>query len=346
MKSVFWFLFFLCSFAAFSYADRVHTVRRGENLSLIASRYNITVGQLRQLNNLRSTVIQPGQRLIVSRSSPSQSSPWGYDTVNYTVRGGDSLWTISRRFDVSIAQIKRTNNMNSDRLAVGQRLKIDVPRKLPNIDNLESIIGSSEKTHYRVKAGDTVESVAGAFNIEPDKLLETNLLERKDFKEGQILVIPSENFLYETYEDEIITKELSSRDKVVKKAYGYLNMPYKLGGSGKQAIDCSTLTRLAYENLGINLPNTVYPQFQQGVKVERDIALPGDLVFFRIDGRISHVGMYLGDDLFIHASTTQGKVAISSLNNSYFRRHFAGLRRYLPETENLYTTRFHDVLNR
>ena len=118
--------------------------------------------------------------------------------------------------------------------------------------------------------------------------------------------------------------------KVIAKALGLLGTKYKRGGSDPaQGIDCSRLVRLAYSTIGIELPQSAATQIQVGEEIARDQIQPGDLVFFRNTYKrgISHVGIALGDDLFVHAASYKHGVIVSSLQNSYFRPRFAGARR-------------------
>ena len=98
---------------------RYHVVRRGENLSKIARRYGKTVGQLKRYNGLASSRIIPRQRLSLT---PSRKR--GSKKMSYRVRRGDNLSRIAGRFGVSIAHIKRINDLDSSRIYIGQRLKI------------------------------------------------------------------------------------------------------------------------------------------------------------------------------------------------------------------------------
>jgi len=123
-----------------------------------------------------------------------------------------------------------------------------------------------------------------------------------------------------------------NRKKIIDIAFSFLNMPYKLGGNGEKNIDCSTLTRLVYEKVGLKLPQTSYSQYKEGEKISLSEALPGDLVFFKRGIRVGHVGIYIGNDLFIHASDSQGKVSIASLNNEYFKKHFVCVKRYIKSS--------------
>jgi cell wall-associated NlpC family hydrolase len=109
----------------------------------------------------------------------------------------------------------------------------------------------------------------------------------------------------------------------------WLETPYSYGSDGAESgIDCSAFTREVFAQAAdINLPRSSAEQAQVGKRVQRDELKFGDLVFFRTRGRaISHVGIYLGDDLFAHASSGSG-VTISSLDSTYFNKRYAAARR-------------------
>lgn len=118
------------------------------------------------------------------------------------------------------------------------------------------------------------------------------------------------------------------RDAVLLDVVSYLGVPYRYGGGSKNGIDCSGFTVNVYRSsLGITLPRTAGEQFQAGAAVPGDGLQFGDLVFFNTTGNgISHVGIYLEDDLFAHASVTYG-VTISSLESSYYRKRYIGAKR-------------------
>jgi cell wall-associated NlpC family hydrolase len=114
----------------------------------------------------------------------------------------------------------------------------------------------------------------------------------------------------------------------------YMGVPYKWGGTTRSGMDCSALTRAVYrEAFGLELPRTSRQMYQLGQAVEPASRLrPGDLVFFRIDTSgpgVSHVGIYVGDGRFAHASASRGGV-IDELDSAYFGQRYAGARRVLP----------------
>jgi len=113
---------------------------------------------------------------------------------------------------------------------------------------------------------------------------------------------------------------------------GLLGTPYVYGGSGEDGLDCSGFTLRVYDrSASRKLARSAEEQFYQGDEVERDALRFGDLVFFKTAGRrASHVGIYIEDDLFAHASTTSG-VTISSLESSYYTQRYVGARRIITE---------------
>ena len=102
---------------------------------------------------------------------------------------------------------------------------------------------------------------------------------------------------------------------------------YKYGGNTKRGIDCSALTGgLLMAVYGFGAPRTAKQQFEASEKIKREELKEGDLVFFNTTGGVSHVGLYLDNDYFVHASSSQG-VTITSLNDPYFAKRYIGAGR-------------------
>lgn len=116
--------------------------------------------------------------------------------------------------------------------------------------------------------------------------------------------------------------------KMMREISKMMGVSYKLGGNDENGIDCSAYTMLVYKNsIGQLLPRSSAEQFKTGYPVEPKDLKFGDLVFFDTTGEpASHVGIYLGDDLFAHASVSLG-VTISSLESMYYRNRYNGARR-------------------
>lgn len=119
-----------------------------------------------------------------------------------------------------------------------------------------------------------------------------------------------------------------SRDRLLLDVISYLGVPYVYGGTSRKGVDCSGFTSRVYSTAAdVALPRSTREQFTVGTKVPRGELRFGDLVFFNTTGKSpSHVGIYIEDDLFAHASVSDG-VTFSSLESEYYKKRFVGARR-------------------
>lgn len=117
--------------------------------------------------------------------------------------------------------------------------------------------------------------------------------------------------------------------RIVEVASQLIGTPYRWGGDSPDGFDCSGLVVYAFREGGaIQVPRTSHEQFLAADRVPIAAALPGDLVFFGRGGRVSHVGIYLGDERFIHAPESGQSVKISSMAEGWYRARFAGAGRF------------------
>ena len=151
--------------------DNYYVVKSGDTLWSIARKYNLSVNELKALNNLSSNVLSVGQRLIVGKESSN----------DYVVSAGDTLWAIARKFNVSVDDIKALNNLSSNNLSIGMTLKI------PLYSNKQN----EETNVYVVKSGDSLWSIARMFNSTVDEIKSLNSLKSNVLRIGQRLVVPS-----------------------------------------------------------------------------------------------------------------------------------------------------------
>jgi cell wall-associated NlpC family hydrolase len=121
-----------------------------------------------------------------------------------------------------------------------------------------------------------------------------------------------------------VSRILRERASVVRYARRFLGVPYVWGGVSPSGFDCSGFTRYVYAHFGVSLPHYTYSQFDLG-RVVRGALKPGDLVFF--DG-VGHVGLYIGDNRFIHAPHTGTHVTVDSLSG-WYAAAYDGARRLL-----------------
>lgn len=125
-----------------------------------------------------------------------------------------------------------------------------------------------------------------------------------------------------------VSRVMSATKGMIDRAVSWLGTSYRWGGSSKNGIDCSGLTRQVYKGEGIGLPHNARLQYKKGKPVAKTAMLPGDLVFFNTRGPLTHVGIYIGDNKFVHAANRRRGVRVDSLSSPYYTKYFAGARRY------------------
>jgi len=150
-----------------------YTVKAGDTLYGIASKYNMTVDDLKALNGLSSNLLSIGQVLLVSDKN---STPTG----EYIVKKGDTLYSIAEQLGTTVDELKRLNNLTSNILSIGQVL----------LTNSSGITGEVVENTYTVKAGDTLYSIAKKYGISVDTLKQMNSLTNNLLSIGQVLIVP------------------------------------------------------------------------------------------------------------------------------------------------------------
>jgi cell wall-associated NlpC family hydrolase len=136
---------------------------------------------------------------------------------------------------------------------------------------------------------------------------------------------------------EVYTATKSGVESLFDKSFSFLGIRYVHGGDGPSdgGFDCSGLVKKVFgDALGLNLPRTAAEMAKLGNRVNKEELKPGDLVFFNTMRRaFSHVGIYLGENRFLHAPSTGGVVRVESMDSSYWAKRFDGGRRLAPEAQ-------------
>ena len=149
-----------------------YTVKAGDTLYGIANEYNLTVDELKNMNNLKNNNLSVGQKLLVSGTGEDIVDGSDYDT--YVVKNGDNLYAIARKFGTTVDKLKDINNLSSNLLSIGQKLLV------PKVDG---------KT-YVVKAGDTLYKIAADNDTSVNDLINLNNLVTTNLSIGQVLYLP------------------------------------------------------------------------------------------------------------------------------------------------------------
>lgn len=280
-----------------------YIVQKGDTLSKIAKAHNTTIQQLKQWNQLSGDQIYIAQSLVVTELGSSNnggtSNPAAEDVqqdvqnpIVHNVRKGDTLSKIAKKYSTTIENIVLWNHLKSDAIIVGQKLTVnkdtDIIDEAPTANEVEAEIDFKETA---------------------DKAIEKQLNSEKT---AALSISKTHTELY--------TKAL----EIAKLAIG---TPYKYGGNTIEGFDCSGFISYVYNNAGLKLERKSSLQYfeQDTQKVQKP--LPGDIVFFKNTyiPTISHMGVYIGDDQFIH-SGTKG-ITISNVNEKYWAERFVAYKR-------------------
>lgn len=159
----------------------VYVVAPNDSLWSIANRYNTTVNAIKSLNNLSGDTLSVGQSLLIPNTSGNATSPSG--GMTYTVKNGDSLWSIANRYNTTVDAIKLLNRLTSNNLTIGQVLRIPT--------STESTTPSGNDIIYTVKSGDSLWNIARNYNTTVNALMAYNNLTSNLLSLGQQIRIPT-----------------------------------------------------------------------------------------------------------------------------------------------------------
>lgn len=174
--------------------NNTYVVQKGDTLYGISRQFNTSMQRLRELNNLSSDNLSIGQVLIVSANSDSNPS----ECVTYTVKSGDSLYSIAQKYDTSIDKIKSDNKLSSNTLSIGQVLMIEDNTSTTVVEECfgEDEVLEENYIIYVVKSGDNLYSIARKYNTTVSEIKSLNNLTNNNLSIGQELKIPSASSVY------------------------------------------------------------------------------------------------------------------------------------------------------
>lgn len=222
-------------------------------------------------------------------------------TTTYKVKEGDSLYKIAHRFGLRLPDLLKVNRLrNPHRLKPGDVIRIPLKDKR-----------GVQTRGKKVAPQQASRSQKGLNRRLPSRTAALMQWASKSDKSG--------------------CQSLTTAQRILQIASRYLGHAYHYGGSSARGFDCSGFALHVYQSVGIRLPHSASAQARLGKPVARHQLQPGDLVFFRTRGRhISHVGIYIGNGKFIHASSARGRVRIDTLEKGYYKQRYAGARRLYP----------------
>lgn len=266
----------------------------------------------------------------------------------HVVKEGDTLWDLSKKYGISVDSLKQNNHLTSDKLQIGMKLLINsssaaTSQKSQTITDANNV--------YIVGSGDNLWAIARNFNMTVEQIMSINSLTTDRLDVGDKIYIsgrpntaitsPSRAIYPQPAitplpiaEPETDSNKPKSSEGVCQFGAKYLGTPYHYGGSSPSGFDCSGFVNFVFKQYGYSLPRTAASIYGVGVPVDKSSLQEGDLVFFQGPGAscINHVGIYAGNNQFIHSSSGKARgVTYSSLDGPYYSEYYAGAKRIFPE---------------
>lgn len=289
-------------FPPLTHAAKTHVVKRNETLYSLARTYRISVADLKRANGITGSQVKAGTKLVIPATEARSEHP-ARAPETYTDRKGDTLRKIAKKTGVSVFDIKRLNNITRNRVKPGQVLALR--EQSPSRDDDAPTRPMQAKLKLRhpelLKDPDS--------QAELEELIGREIAPDVDLSRSAEL--NPENL------------------KLLKKAaYGFLGTRYRFGGTTRKGLDCSSFVQQVFREMDVRLPRTAREQYEVGERIPYSELQKGDLLFFRTYASFpSHVGIYLGNNRMIHASSRDRRVVISSLDTPYYRSRFIGAKR-------------------
>jgi len=280
-----------------------YKVKRGDSLAKISKKFGVTTESLREANGLTGNALKPKQVLVIPNHGNKKLSKSkkknSHKTEYYVVAKGDTLQSIATKTGYSVSSIKKWNHVNSRRLKIGQKLALAKTRytrevalaKVEETDQIAEMDDSLDEDGENVSMGDDPADIDQDRQSSSDPLGKWN--------------------------------SVNERSLFVRVAKGFLGAPYRLGGSSVRGLDCSAFVKKIYQFFDISLPRTAREQSRVGKNVAREELKEGDLIFFNTRRAFGHVGIYIGNNEFVHAAAgRQRMVKIDTLEKPYYDKCF------------------------
>jgi peptidoglycan endopeptidase LytE len=284
--------------------------------------------------------------LVLSTIATSFLALQTAEAATYTVQKGDTLTKIAQNHQVSIGDIMKWNNLSKDTIYVAQKLEIQ--KQSTNEGVKPSTPSTSVKpttSSHTVAKGDTLSKIAKQYNVTIKDIMDWNKLEKDTIFIGQVLkvsqgaVIPDGDTIHNNVTSGTGTpSKVTAKDptangqaiynKTVEVANTLVGTPYLYGGNTPVGLDCSGFIFYAFNQGGLKIGRASSEGYFYGNTTHVENPVPGDLVFFENTYKegISHMGIYLGDNKFIHAGTDG--VEVSDVTYSYWSSKLVAYKRF------------------
>jgi peptidoglycan DL-endopeptidase LytE len=302
-------LFLLFGFSSNALATH-YKVKNGDTLYSISKKFNVSVNEIKKDNNLQKSSIKPNQVLKIAQKGSSKSlAVKKSNSSYYMAKKGDTLSKIAQKNHIPLKKLMALND-NSKTIRAGQKIVLAKSTTPPH-----------KQTSLAKNQHKDLEETNEKAEADADVVADEDTNEEEESDSGEDLFTNLYRFVSG---EEFLGKWKSPNEmqSLIQKANGFLGVRYRLGGNSKRGIDCSALVQKVYRSFNVNLPRVARDQSEIGVEVDLDKLAKGDLVFFNTNRSFGHVGIYIGNNKFIHASSRSRRVRIDSLDHPFYQERF------------------------
>ncbi|MCB0826228.1 MAG: C40 family peptidase [Armatimonadetes bacterium] len=324
-------------------ATQSYTVEKGDNDWTIAKKFNTTVEEIREMNpKVDWTKLKVGAKIQVPKavaarnsrnSTPAASRSTSTKTAKITktdviVRKGpgtsfDKVTMVTKGKTADIIESRdgwHKLKFSGGTIGWVRKDMLEVSTKstaLPQTPDAKS--GNDKKTELPVVVKNDDKEVIITGNADPASTVSSSIPKSAANAPKPANAAPA-----------LPAPNGSKVDSLLETAFAQRGVRYVWGGTSRSGFDCSGFVYYVFQKHGMTIPRTSISQSQYGLKVDRSSLQAGDLIFFKTTraNRVSHVGIYIGNGKFIHASSGGGKVQVNSLvSDSYYKTRYVGARR-------------------
>jgi peptidoglycan DL-endopeptidase LytE len=309
-----------------------YVVQSGDSLYKIAKACQTTPESLQLLNKMPKNRLKVGQTIKVPVQPNAALSNKSPNTSQASPKSGTK--TQEETDQDSSAEVQPQSIQKAERASA-------------------KAVRETTLQDYKVRPGDSFFKIAKSFHVTPKALKSVNKSKSNRLQPGQIINIPVEkvyqaekpnsaksqanlaasqaSFRAVKPEPDSNTEELPLRERLAEAGFQMLGIRYRFSGtSEKTGLDCSAMVKNLFSKFNIRLPRSSREQFKEGEKVDRDNLKVGDLVFFSSGGKTpTHVGVYIGNNKFLHAARKAKQVIVSDLNKFWYETRYLGARRIM-----------------
>ena len=263
-----------------------HKVVKNDSLWAISKKYGVSISSLKKANSLSGNTIYVGQTLKIPSSSKTAAvKAMATSSTTYKVAKGDTLWSIAKKYGVSVSALQKANNLSSSLIYIGQSLKL-----------------ASSLTSYTTNGVTKSTTTSSTTKSTTTKTKSSTSTSKTAVSQAPTSIKRSST--------------TASSANITAYALTFLGVPYVWGGTTPSGFDCSGYVQYVYNHFGINVGRTTYTQQYAGTKISVASAQAGDLYFWGSYGSAYHVAIALGGGQYVMAPAP-GQVVKTGNVSSY-----------------------------